>query len=85
MDLGSQFEDAAARSRTLGQQPNDVLLKLYALYKQATAGDASGPRPGGFNMVARAKFDAWSALAGTSAEQAMKDYIALVDELSRGA
>jgi len=85
MDLRSQFEDAAARSRTLGEQPNDVLLKLYALYKQATAGDASGPRPGGFNMVGRAKFDAWFALAGTSAKQAMKDYIALVDELSRGA
>jgi acyl-CoA-binding protein len=85
MDLRSQFEDAAARSRTLGEQPNDVLLKLYALYKQATAGDASGPRPGGFNMVGRAKFDAWSALAGTSAEQAMQNYIALVDELSRRA
>ena len=85
MDLRSQFEDAAARSRTLGEQPNDVLLKLYALYKQATAGDASGPRPGGFNMVGRAKHDAWAALAGTSSEQAMQDYIALVDELSRGA
>ncbi|PWB77296.1 MAG: acyl-CoA-binding protein [Holophagae bacterium] len=85
MDLRSQFEDAAARSRTLGEQPNDVLLNLYALYKQATAGDASGPRPGGFNMVGRAKFDAWSKLAGTSAEQAMQDYIALVDELSRRA
>ena len=85
MDLRSQFEDAAARSRTLGEQPNNVLLRLYALYKQATAGDASGPRPGGFNMVGRAKFDAWAALAGTSSEQAMQDYIALVDELSRGA
>jgi len=85
MDLKSQFEEAAARSRALGEQPNDVLLRLYALYKQATAGDASGPRPGAFNMVGRAKFDAWSALAGTSAETAMQDYIKLVNELSRGA
>jgi len=85
MDLRSRFEDAAARSRALGEQPNHVLLQLYALYKQATAGDASGPRPGGFNMVGRAKFDTWAALAGTSSEQAMQDYIALVDELSRGA
>jgi acyl-CoA-binding protein len=82
MDLRSQFEQAAAQSRTLGEQPNDVLLKLYALYKQATAGDVSGPRPGGFNMVGRAKHDAWAALAGTSSERAMQDYIALVGALS---
>ena len=85
MDLRSQFEQAAARSRTLGEQPNDVLLKLYALYKQATAGDATGPRPSGFDFVGRAKYDAWAALAGTSAEQAMQAYITLVGELSRRA
>ena len=85
MDLRSKFEEAAARSRALGEQPNDVLLRLYALYKQATAGDASGARPSAFNMVGRAKFDAWAALAGTGAEKAMQDYIALVDNLSRGA
>ena len=83
MDLKTQFEQAAARSRTLGDQPNDVLLKLYALYKQATAGDATGPRPGGFDFVGRAKYDAWAALAGTSGEQAMQDYIAVVEELSK--
>ncbi len=85
MDLRSQFEEAAAHSRNLGEQSNDVLLRLYALYKQATSGDASGPRPGAFNMVGRAKYDAWAALAGTSAETAMQDYIALVAELSRSA
>jgi acyl-CoA-binding protein len=85
MDLKLQFEQAAAQSRTLGEQPNHVLLNLYALYKQATTGDAAGPRPGGFNLVGRAKFDAWAGLAGTSAEQAMQGYIALVDELSRRA
>jgi len=83
MDLRSQFEEAAARSRTLGEQPNDVLLRMYAMYKQATAGDASGPRPGAFNMVGRAKYDAWVALAGTNAETAMQDYIKLVDSLSK--
>jgi acyl-CoA-binding protein len=83
MDLKTQFEQAAARSRTLGDQPNHVLLKLYGLYKQATAGDATGPRPGGFDVVGRAKYDAWAALAGTSAEQAMQNYIALVEELSK--
>lgn len=83
MDLRSQFEEAAAHSRNLGEQSNDVLLRLYALYKQATSGDALGPRPGAFNMVGRAKYDAWAALAGTSAETAMQDYIKLVDGLSK--
>lgn len=80
MDLKARFEDAAGRSRGLGTQPNDVLLKLYALYKQATVGDATGARPGAFDFVGRAKYDAWSRLAGTPAERAMEDYIALVDE-----
>lgn len=80
MDLKSRFEDAAVRSRRLGPQANDVLLRLYALYKQATAGDATGPRPGALDFVGRAKYDAWAGLAGVSAEQAMSDYIALVDE-----
>lgn len=80
MSLRSEFEEAAARSRTLGPQPNDVLLKLYALYKQATAGDATGPRPGALDFVGRAKHDAWAELAGVPTEQAMADYIALVNE-----
>ena len=77
-----QFEAAAARSRELPNQPNDILLKLYALYKQATAGDTSGTRPGIFDMVGRAKYDAWSALNGLSRDDAKQQYIDLVTELS---
>jgi len=82
MDLTSQFEEAAARSRDLPSQPNDVLLELYALYKQATVGDVTGSRPGMFDMVGRAKFDAWSGLRGVSAEEAMQQYIDRVNALS---
>ena len=56
-------------------------LKLYALYKQGTSGDASGKRPGRFNMVARAKYDAWAGLQGTSKDDAMEKYIKLVSDL----
>ena len=84
MDLRSRFEEAAARSRTLGAQPNDVLLRLYALYKQATVGNATGPRPSSFDVVGRAKHDAWAELAGMSKEQAMEAYVALVEELAGG-
>jgi len=62
---------------------NYTMLKLYALYKQATKGDATGERPGGFDFVARAKFDAWSEVKGTSAEDAMQQYIDLVASLRR--
>ncbi len=81
MDLKERFEEAALRSRELPSQPNDVLLELYALYKQSTDGDVTGSRPGLFDMVGRAKFDAWSGLRGVATDEAMQLYIDRVDEL----
>jgi diazepam-binding inhibitor (GABA receptor modulator, acyl-CoA-binding protein) len=82
MDQKQQFEASVIRSKELTKRPsNEELLQLYALYKQATEGDVSGERPGGFDFKAIAKFDAWSALDGTSKEDAMQQYIAFVDQL----
>jgi acyl-CoA-binding protein len=82
-DLRVQFDAAAKAARSLSRQPdNATLLRLYALYKQATAGDATGARPGFTDPVGRAKYDAWSALRSTAPEAAMRDYIALVEQLS---
>ena len=58
-----------------------TLLKIYALFKQASAGDAEGKRPGFTDMVGRAKWDAWDALKGTSKEAAMQQYVDLINEL----
>jgi diazepam-binding inhibitor (GABA receptor modulating acyl-CoA-binding protein) len=81
-DLRAQFAQAQEDANHLGKRPdNDTLLKLYALYKQAIAGDASGDRPDMFDFVRRAKFDAWAAVKGTSAEDAMQQYIDLVASL----
>lgn len=81
-DLQTRFQQAVADSKTLSERPDNMtLLRLYALYKQASSGDVDGERPGFTDMVGRAKWDAWKALAGAPAEQAMQDYIALVDEL----
>lgn len=81
-DLKTRFDEAVAMSQTLTQRPgNATLLKLYANYKQATAGDAKGARPDAFDLVATAKFDAWEALAGTSRDDAMTAYIALISAL----
>ena len=82
MELKAKFESAVARSKELTKRPsNEELLTLYALYKQATEGDVSGDRPGGFDFKAIAKFDAWEELKGKSKDAAMTEYIALVDRL----
>lgn len=82
-DLKQEFEQASARVKKLEQRPdNDTLLKLYALYKQGAEGDVSGDRPGFFDFVGVAKYEAWEKLKGTDQEQAMKQYIDLVDSLT---
>ncbi len=80
--LREQFEVAATQAQSLSSRPNNAaLLDLYALYKQGSAGDATGKRPGMTKMVARAKFDAWSKRKGMDAEDAMAEYVALVERL----
>lgn len=81
-DLKAQFEKAAADVMKLEERPdNDTMLRLYALYKQGSEGDVKGPKPGFFDFVGTAKYEAWEKLAGTSPEQAMKKYIELVKKL----
>ena len=80
--MEQEFNAAVTRSKELTVRPsNNDLLTLYSLYKQATEGDASGERPGGFDFKGAAKFDAWSELKGMAAEEAMQKYIALVEQL----
>ena len=82
-DLKAQFEQAVADSKQLPEKPdNATLLQIYALYKQATAGDVDGKRPGFSDMVGRAKWDAWNGVKGTSSEDAMRQYVDLIQSLS---
>jgi diazepam-binding inhibitor (GABA receptor modulator, acyl-CoA-binding protein) len=83
MDLQKQFEQAAADSKTLSEKPsNETLLQLYAWYKQGSVGDIADEEPANaFDFVARAKYEAWSALQGTTKEAAMEHYIQLVNKL----
>ncbi len=82
MALEDDFNAAVTRSKELTKRPsNEELLDLYALFKQATEGDASGERPGGFDFKAIAKYDAWASRKGVSKEQAMQDYVGLVTKL----
>jgi acyl-CoA-binding protein len=84
MDIQKEFEAAVIRSRELPKRPNnEALLQLYALYKQATEGDVTGERPGGFDFKAIAKYDAWEEVKGKSRQEAMKAYVQLVDDLGK--
>ncbi|HEY4373760.1 MAG TPA: acyl-CoA-binding protein [Burkholderiales bacterium] len=81
-DLQAQFEKAVADSTQLPERPeNQTLLELYALYKQATAGDNAGTRPGFTDIAGRMKFDAWAAIKGKSTEEAMQEYVDLIESL----
>jgi diazepam-binding inhibitor (GABA receptor modulating acyl-CoA-binding protein) len=78
------FDAAVERSKTFTKRPtNEELLRLYGLFKQATEGDAAGDRPGGFDFKAIAKFDAWEELKGKTKEQAMSEYVTLVNDLHK--
>lgn len=81
-DLQSAFDAAVAASKNLSERPdNATLLKIYGLYKQATAGDISATKPGFSDLVGRAKWDAWNALKGTAQGDAMQRYINLIASL----
>jgi len=82
MSLEEQFSRAQERVKELSRRPSDLqLLDLYSLYKQATMGDVTGKRPGGFDFKGRAKWDAWKQRAGLSREEAMRQYVDLVERL----
>lgn len=81
-NLQAEFVQAQKDVNTLTARPdNDALLKLYALFKQATEGDAAGEPPNVFDFVRKAKFDAWNAVKGTTEQDAMKQYVELVKSL----
>ena len=81
-DLKAKFEAAVANSKSLTERPdNATLLKISALYKQASAGDNTEKKPGFGDMIGRAKWDAWNGLKGTANKDAMQQYIDLIESL----
>jgi acyl-CoA-binding protein len=83
-DLRKQFDDAAAAVLKAKKDPgNEMKLKLYAHYKQATEGDVAGEKPGFTDFVNRAKYEAWAKLKGMGADDAMKAYVKLVERVTR--
>ena len=81
-EINSRFEQASVAAKSLPERPdNDTLLQLYALFKQGSSGDVSGDKPGFFDFVATAKYEAWEKIKGLSNDDAMNQYIDLVRKL----
>jgi acyl-CoA-binding protein len=81
-DIKAQFEQATVDVKQLSKAPDNMaMLRLYGLFKQSTAGDCGGARPGMMDFVGRAKYDEWKKLEGTAKEAAMQQYIDFVKEL----
>ena len=81
-DLNSRFEMASAAAKSLPSRPDhDTMLQLYALYKQGSSGDVAGNKPGMFDFVGVAKYEAWERLKGLTQYDAMNQYIDLVSKL----
>ncbi|OCF73977.1 long-chain fatty acid transporter [Kwoniella mangroviensis CBS 8886] len=83
MSVQAQFGKAVAIVQGLPKdgptQPSqDDKLAFYGAFKQANEGDNTGPAPGMFDFVAKAKYKAWKALEGTSQEDAKKKYVDLL-------
>ena len=82
MNLHEQFEQAVTESKLIPEKPsNDILLKIYSLYKQATQGDVSGEKPNGFDFVNLAKYNAWESQKGKTSEESMQEYVDLINSL----
>jgi len=81
-DLKARFDKAKDTAMALSERPdNETLLRLYALYKQGAEGDVGGAKPGFFDFVGNAKYEAWEKLKGMSQDDAMKKYVDLVKTL----
>lgn len=86
MTLEQQFLSAKEQILTLTEKPsNETMLKLYGLYKQGSKGDVDLEKPGVFDFVAKAKYNAWERLSGLSKSDAMQQYIDLVSSLIASA
>lgn len=82
-DLQKRFDQSRQDVQSLDERPdNDTLLRLYALYKQGSEGDVRGDKPGFFDFVGTAKYEAWAAMQGTSQDQAKQQYVDLVNTLA---
>ncbi|XP_059062517.1 acyl-CoA-binding domain-containing protein 5 isoform X2 [Achroia grisella] len=85
MSLEEKFNAAVNVIRSLPksgsyQPSNELMLRFYSYFKQATDGPCDKPKPGFWDVVNRAKWESWNKLGNMTKDEAMQAY---VDELHK--
>ena len=82
-DLDKRFDTAvkAASKMTQASLPQDVQLRLYAFYKQATFGSAQYTQSENFDLRNAFKTNAWMQISHISVEEAKEQYIEIINSL----
>ena len=83
-ELNAKFQKAYEVSSSMKEKlPPDIMLKLYAYYKQATKG-TKYTKPSGDNEIRNAfKLNAWFQVNSMTEEEAKIRYISLVEEITQ--
>lgn len=82
-DLDSRFDEAVALATDMTQAslPQDMQLRLYAYYKQATQGNVELNQTSSFHLRDAFKTNAWMQIKHLSVEDAKEQYISLIQSL----
>jgi len=82
-DLETQFQEAVeiASNMTQASLPQDVQLRLYAFYKQATYGTLSYNHSESFDLRNAFKTNAWIQISHLSVDEAKEQYIEIINSL----
>lgn len=80
MSIEKQFETAVDIIKKLPkdgpyQPSNQMMLRFYGYYKQATEGPCNDPKPSFWDVIRRAKWDAWHRLGDMEKHKAMEHYV----------
>ncbi len=84
-DLDIRFLEAVEIAATMSQAslPQDVQLRLYAFYKQATTGTLENPRISNFDLRNAFKTNAWMQISHLSTDEAKELYIETINTLQK--
>lgn len=82
-DLDSRFNEAVEKASKMTQAslPQDVQLRLYAFYKQATIGTMEIRQTSNFHLRDAFKTNAWMQISHLSADEAKENYIEIINSL----
>ncbi|OYX82780.1 MAG: phosphatidylserine decarboxylase [Flavobacteriales bacterium 32-34-25] len=82
-DLDTRFNEAVEKAAKMTQAslPQDVQLRLYAFYKQATMGTVEIRQTSNFHLRDAFKTNAWMQISHISSDEAKENYIEIINSL----